>query len=25
VADVRPVVDVVDGRGDVSGHERCGW
>jgi hypothetical protein len=25
VADVRPVVDVVDGSGDVSGHERRGW
>jgi hypothetical protein len=25
VADVRPVVDVIDGSGDVSGHERCGW
>ena len=25
VTDVRPVVDVVDGSGDVSGHERRGW
>ena len=25
VTDVRPVVDVIDGSGDVSGHERCGW
>jgi hypothetical protein len=25
VADVRPVIDVVDGSGDVSGHKRRGW
>jgi hypothetical protein len=25
MADVWSVIDVVDGRGDVGGHERRGW